>query len=145
MIRLFSTIVMQFSFNLPGVPGAQSQFTGPSNGICPGHDVTLTCAVTTTNVMIWTVNSGGDEDSCNYNRAGPNTDECGPVNRFMSSRTENEEPNNSSLRVDSVDGSLNGVNVARTDGNVNIIGFTDICVTSKIDYNGKLQTQHSTN
>ena len=37
-----STIVMQFSYNLPGVPGVQSQFIGPSNGICPGDDVTFT-------------------------------------------------------------------------------------------------------
>ena len=115
-----------------GVPGAQSQFTGPSNGICPGHDVTFTCAVTTTNVMIWTVNSGGDEDNCNYNRAGPNTAECGPGDRFMSSRTENEDPNNSSLSVVSVDSDLNGVNVTCTDGNFNVVGSGDICVTGKI-------------
>ena len=50
----------------------------------------------------------------------------------MSSRTENEDPNNSSLSVVSVDSDLNGVNVTCTDGNFNVVGSGDICVTGKI-------------
>ena len=111
--------------------GALSQFSGPSSGICPGKDVTFTCVVSTA-VTIWTVNSGGDETSCNYVRNSPNTETCGPGAIFTSSVTDmNGDPNNSSLSVDSVTSDLSGTSVTCTDGNDDLIGSRNICVIGK--------------
>ena len=106
-----------------------SQFTGPSSGICPGDDVTFTCVVNTTTATIWTVNSGGDETSCNYLHNSPNTQTCGPGGRFTSSVTDvNGDPSNSSLSADSVTSDLSGTSVRCADGNDNTIGSKVICV-----------------
>ena len=115
------------------ISGTLSQFTGPSSWICPGDDVTFTCVVSTTTLTAWTVNSGGDETSCNYRRNDPlNTETCGPGGRFTSSVTDvNENPNNSSLSVDSVTSDLSGTSVTCTDGNAIIIGIRNICVIGK--------------
>ena len=132
MIRPFSTIVMQFSFNLPGVPGAQNQFTGPSNGICPGDDVTFTCVVDTI-LTSWRVNSTGALTSCTYDQSNPTvTVKCGLAQEFTSSRTDENGPiNSSSLSAVSVDSGLNGVSVTCVDGNGVVIGSRAICVIGK--------------
>ena len=108
----------------------QSQFTGPSNRICPGDRVTFTCVVTSTNSTTWAVNFGRiDEDSCTYRHNTPNTQMCGPGNIFTSTRTDvNGDINNSSLSVVSVQSGLNGVSVTCADGNGVVIDSTDICV-----------------
>ena len=111
-----------------------SQFTGPSSGICPGDGVTFTCVVSATNVTYWTVNSGGNSDSCTYRRNNPlNTENCGPGDIFTSSVTDvNGDPSNSSLSVDSIASDLSGTSVTCSDGNANIIGSRDICVKGKM-------------
>ena len=48
--------------------------------------------------------------------------------RFISSRTDNGDINNSSLSVVSVDSGLNGTTVTCADGLDAIIDFRDICV-----------------
>ena len=112
------------------LPGTQSQFTGPSNGICPGDNVTFTCVVTTTPTTRWIVNSGEVQTSCTYDQNNPTvTEKCGPGDRFISSRTdENGDTNNSSLSVVSVDSGLNGTTVTCVDGNSAVIDSRDICV-----------------
>ena len=116
------------------ISGALSQFTGPSNGICPGDDVTFTCVVSTTTLTIWRVNSGGVQTSCTYLRNSPNTQPCGPGGIFTSSVTDvNGNLNSSSLSVDSVTSDLSGTFVTCTDGNAIIIGSRDICVIGKIE------------
>ena len=115
------------------ISGTVSQFTWPSNGICPGDDVTFTCVVNTTSVIIWTVNSGGDEESCNYRHNDRNTDTCGPGDIFTSSVTDmNGDPRNSSLSADSITSGLSGTSVTCFDRNANIIGSRDICVIGKM-------------
>ena len=118
------------------LPGALSQFTGPSNGVCPGDDVTFTCVVDTTTFTIWRVSSGGQlVTDCTYNRDSPDTNArpCGSDMRFTLSPTV--DPNNSSLSVESesVDSNLNGINVTCSDGN-GLIGSRDICVIGKIRF-----------
>ena len=131
---LYSTLsATLYNYNSGTIPGTLSQFTGPSSGICPGDDVTFTCVVSTTTLTAWTVNSGGDQTSCNYRRNDPlNTETCGPEGRFTSSVTDvNGNPNNSSLSVDSVTSDLSGASVTCSDGNPIIIGSRNICVIGK--------------
>ena len=110
--------------------GALSQFTGPSNGICPGDDVTFICVVTTTPTTIWIVNSEEVQTSCTYSQNDPTaTEKCGPGDMFISSQTDvNGDINNSSLSVVSVDSGLNGTTVTCVDGLDALIGSRDICV-----------------
>ena len=116
------------------ISGALSQFSGPSSGICLGDDVTFTCVVNTTSIIIWVVNSGGYETICIYLRNSPNTQTCGPGGRFTSSVTDvNGDPSNSSLSVDSITSDLSGTSVTCSDGNDNLIGSKDICVIGKIE------------
>ena len=114
------------------ISGALSQFSGPSSGICLGDDVTFTCVVNTTSIIIWVVNSGGYETICIYLRNSPNTQTCGPGGRFTSSVTDvNGDPSNSSLSVDSITSDLSGTSVTCAYGNAIIIGSSSICVIGK--------------
>ena len=115
--------------------GVQSQFTGPSDGICPGDGVIFTCALNSTALSTtWTVTSGGVASSCTYNQNMPETQKCGPSLKFTSSQTDVDgDSNNSSLSVDSVDTSLNGVSVRCADGTGVIIGSRAICVIGKTE------------
>ena len=110
--------------------GSGQSFTGPSNGIYPGDDVTFTCVVDAA-LTVWTVNPGGWNPECNYRQSVPTVSaSCGPGDRFTSSQTdENGDTNNSSLSVVSITNDLNGTSVTCSDGNYNLIGFNDtICV-----------------
>ena len=71
---------------------------------------------------------------CTYLSNAPDPDNCGPNNRFRSSRTEGSETAaNSSLSVVSITEDLNGTMVECTDATnvTNIIGSDDICITGK--------------
>ena len=107
-------------------------FNGPSDGICPGDDVTFTCVVDAA-LTVWRVTSDGVVTDCNYRRSMPTvTATCGPGLRFTSSQTdENGDTNNSSLSVVSITNDLNGTSVTCSDGNLNIIGSSTICVVGK--------------
>ena len=113
--------------------GALGQFTGQSNGICPGDDVTFTCVVTTTLSTTWRIDSGGALTTCTYEQNIPTvTVKCGPDQEFTSSQTDvNGDINNSSLSVVSVDSGLNGTTVTCVDGNGAVIGSRAICVIGK--------------
>ena len=107
-------------------------FTGPSDGICPGDNITFTCVVYAA-VTVWTVNPGGESANCNYRQSMPNvTAMCGPEGRFTSSQTdENGDTNNSSLSVVSITNDLNGTSVTCSDGNLNLIGSSTICIIGR--------------
>ena len=123
-----------FPYGYAGV--SHSQFTGPSNGICPGDNVTFTCVVTTTLTTTWRIDSGGPLATCTYDQSNPTvTVKCGPAQEFTSSQTDVNGPiNNSSLSVDSVDSGLNGTTVTCVDGNGAVIDSRDICVIGKRGY-----------
>ena len=120
-------------------------FTGPSGGICPGDDVTFTCVVDAP-VTVWTVNPGGNISDCNYRQSHPTiTASCGPGLRFTLSQTdENGDTNNSSLSVVSITNDLNGTSVTCSDGNLNLIGSSTICIIGRNnDYQCiRLQSNH---
>ena len=107
-------------------------FTGPSDGICPGDDVTFTCVVATS-LTAWRVTSGGVASDCIYRQSEPTvTAMCGPGGRFTSSQTdENGDTNSSSLSVVSITNDLNATSVTCSDGNLNLIGSNTICVIGK--------------
>ena len=108
-------------------------FTGPSGGIYTGDNVTFTCALDAP-VTVWTVNPGGGNANCNYRQSMPNvTAMCGPGGRFTSSQTdENGDTNTtSSLSVVSITNDLNGTSVTCSDGNLNLIGSSTICIVGK--------------
>ena len=106
-----------------------SQFTGPSNGICPGDDVTFTCVVSTTYLAVWTVNSSGVQTICVYRPSSPDTQTCIPGGIFTASVTDvNADLGNFSLSVDSVTSELSGTSVRCIDGNAIVIGSRNICV-----------------
>ena len=109
--------------------GSGQSFTGPSEGIYPGDDVTFTCVVDAA-LTVWTVNPGGENANCIYRQSMPTvTAMCGPGGRFTSSQTdENGDTNSSSLSVVSITNDLNGTSVTCSDGNLNPIGFSSICV-----------------
>ena len=119
-----------FSIFISGV--LSQSFTGPSGGICPGDNVTITCVVDAP-VTVWTVSPGGGISDCNYRRSEPTlTQTCGPGGRFTSSQTdENGDTNNSSLSVVSITNDLNGTSVTCSDGNLNLIGSSTICLVGK--------------
>ena len=79
---------------------------------------------------VWTVSLGGDSTQCAYVRTSPAQDECGPDDRFQSSRTDDNGPaNNSSLSVLSITSDLNGTTVTCTDaGSGELIGLYNICI-----------------
>ena len=102
-------------------------FTGLSGGVCPGGSATFTCVADATTI-IWTVTSEGTDDTCSYSLLRP-TDTCGPLDMFMSSRTENGGTNSSTLSVESVDSYVNETNVICDDGST-VIGNSTICIIS---------------
>ena len=107
-------------------------FSGPSDEICPGDNVTFTC-VTSSVTALWLVSPGGDDPECAYSIFTQAPDGCGPDERFQSSRTDDNVPaNNSSLRVDSITSDLNGTTVTCTDaGSGELIGSYNICIVGK--------------
>ena len=104
-------------------------FTAPTGEICPGDDVTFTC-VAGTATTLWTVSSGGEDDTCVYRTSdSDNTQTCGPEMRFISSQTEMSEDNNSSLSVDNIANDLTGTQVECANGDDVTIGSYNICIT----------------
>ena len=107
-------------------------FSGPSDEICPGDNVTFTCVVSSITTR-WTVSPGGDDDRCIYTSDDPDPETCGPDDRFQSSRTDDSVPaNNSSLSVLSITSDLNGTTVTCTEGgSLEIVGTYNICIVGK--------------
>ena len=105
-------------------------FSGPSDEICPGDNVTFTCEVSSI-VTRWTVSPGGDNDRCIYESDNPVPETCGPDDRFQLSQTDDSVPaNSSSLRVSSITSDLNGTTVTCSDGGSGqLIGSYNICIT----------------
>ena len=80
---------------------------------------------------LWLVSPGGDDPTCAYSSMLQAPDECGPDDRFQSSRTGGNAPvNSSTLRADSIASDLNGTRVTCTDGGSGaLIGSYNICIT----------------
>ena len=84
-------------------------------------------------VTLWTVTPGGDDGRCVYTSSDPESEMCGPDNRFTSSQTDvNGDIDNSSLSVDSITVDLNGTLVECADVDGNLIDSYDICIVGKI-------------
>ena len=91
-------------------------FSGPSDEICPGDNVTFICVVSSVTAL-WLVSPGGDDPECAYSSITQAPSGCGPDEKFQASRTDDNIPaNSSSLSVVSITSDLNGTTVTCTDG-----------------------------